>query len=399
MMNPQYLHKPNLNHFTRKPRIIWNSRNLPIPLDFFDTNPPLNEALANNEFIFWLTVSPKLSTESIDRMLRHQGCIETIRISSSKYKNGKEILNEIERINKIIGTQKISLALDLSGPKVRTSKLELLSGRNSLDVFQGEIIALVRESHLDFITDERLRNVKVVPYKETIPLKADGDFLLISDGWNQFEIVRRDEIAVYCKALHDCVVFDFRGIDIPGMYDDIETIPAETIDLIKELNANDALGKFEWLCLSFCNGRSSVETFRKLSSQKGIKLMPKIETQRGIDNLNEICSVSDGIMIARGDLAVQLATLKRDTLEAEDSIRTACKQFNKKCVIATRIGDSLDGDSLTLNNEEIYRLKHELLFDRVSCFMLTNEILENETSYRNFLIILNTINRILQRTN
>ncbi|MCG3165608.1 MAG: Pyruvate kinase [Bacteroidia bacterium] len=393
-MSNQYLHKPNLSVSRHKPKVIWDSKSLPIPIDIFDTHRPLQKSASGKSFNFWLTIRPSLSDDSINKMLSHQ-CIETIRISSSKYKNEKEIHDEVVRVKKIIGEQNISLAIDLSGPKVRISHLDLLSGRDELEILKGEIIALVPDSNLDIIKDKRLQNTKVIPYKETIPLKKDAKFLLISDGWSQFEIIKHDEIAIYCEALSDCMIYNYRGIDIAGLYDTVESIPIETIDLINKLNSNGSLEYFEWICLSFCNTKKSIEEMKRLSLPPKAKLMAKIETMRGIENIDEISAVTDGIMIARGDLAVQLSLYKKDILQVEDLLRTSSKKHNKKCVIATRIGDSLDGINTSLSSEEIYKLKHELLFDDSLCLMLTNETLENETAYKNFLIILKAINNLI----
>lgn len=390
-MNDQYLHKPNFSNSNREPKIIWDAKYLPIPIDIFDTTIPLPQSISKKDFSFWLTVKPSLSDESIAKILQHK-YVETIRISSSKYNSDREIHDEVVRMRKLIGKQNISLALDLSGPKVRISKLELLSGRNELEVFKGETIALVSDSKIEWIKKHKnCENIKVVLYKETIPLKGNEKFILISDGWSQFEIINHDEIATYCKALNDCILYNYRGIDIAGMYDTVESMPTETIDLAARLILNGTFKYLEWICISFCNTKSVIEEAKRLFSAEDIKIMAKIETKRGIENINEICSASDGVMVARGDLAVQLSLYKKDILQMEDLIRRSCENYNRKCVIATRIGDSLDGINNSLSNEEIYKLKHELQFNSSLYLMLTNETLENETAYKNFLIILKAI--------
>ena len=389
-MEQNYFHIPNIKSLEEVPSIIWDSGDLPIPIDVFVQKKKDTLNRIPSDYAFWLTANPNLDTQEITKIIRHNQ-VESIRVTSSKHKTIDDLNSHIKKIESVLGDSKISIALDISGPKVRISKLDQLSGINQLNIIKSDLVVFIPDSALDSIkTNKAYEKAKIIPYKETIPLKMAGKYIFVSDGWVQFEIIHCVDKVYFCEALNDNILFNSRGIDIVGTYEDID-ITKQNNEYIEILKAKGILRNIKWLCISFCNRKSDIEEIKNLSLPKHLKLMAKIETKSGLDNISEIASVSDGIMIARGDLAVALSVFSVDMLQAEDQIRKTCSRLKKKCVIATRVGDSLDGLKTSLDNREVFRLRHELSFAQKTTLVLTNEVYESISAYKNFLIILDAI--------
>jgi pyruvate kinase len=389
-MSLKYLHHPNIESLNESPEIIWDSVKLPIPIDKFDTQTPGNYYPQPGEFSFWLTLNSGLSMMEARKILM-AGKVETIRITTSKYKDCEDIYLHIKKIKSQLGVRKTSIALDISGPKVRISNLELLAGKNQLNIIRSDQVAFIPDTALDVIaTTPEMKNAKIIPYRPTISLNSNGEYIFVSDGWAQFEIVSHKDGIYYCLALNDTILYNHRGIDILGSYDVYDAFDTNR-EYINKLQATRILEEVDWLCISFCNHRNDIERIKSLPFVADLRIMAKIETKAGLDNINEIISVSDGIMVARGDLAVELSIYSIDMLLAEDKIRKECEIMQRKCVIATRIGDSLDGHKDNLSPSEISRLKHELFSFKNTVLALTNEVHENAYAHKNVLIILKAI--------
>ncbi|QMU63071.1 MAG: hypothetical protein GKR88_01475 [Flavobacteriaceae bacterium] len=392
-----YYHPLNTNDSSRQPVIIWNSKKLPVPINLFDTADSVNKKKPIKKVDFWITINPSISNKTIERILKNN-LVKVIRISSSKYKSDLAIVDEIKRIRKIIGIKKIEIALDLSGPKVRISAINKLSQENKLNIYNGDKVVFVPENNLNEDFLKRHQNYKVVPYKGEIYKSVKSDFLLVSDGWNQFKIIKELDSIYYCEALHEFILYNQRGIDIVGMYD--RELPMQIIsqDTLSTLLLANVLNYLDWICISFANSSkiiNEVKNYIKTLGNFDIKLMAKIETKTSLENINQICDVSDGIMIARGDLAVQLAVYGIDMIKAEDIVRKVCSTKDTDCVIATRVADSLDGTQKKLSENELYLLKHEIFSNHPLTLMLANETSEDESAEANFKIVVQVINGIL----
>ena len=187
----------------------------------------------------------------------------------------------------------IGLLFDISGPKLR------------LDRFEGEI-CLEKGDHIT-ITSGRSdvsKRIIGVNHPAIIGSVKMGERLLIDDGNLILEIQSIDKGKVVACALNKCTVLPGKGINLPDTDIQIPTITEKDIEDITTAVEVEA----DFIALSFVRSGDDIITARKLLKERGgtQKIIAKLEKKEAIDNLDEIMVLTDGVMVARGDLGVEL---------------------------------------------------------------------------------------------
>ena len=210
----------------------------------------------------------------------------------------KTALKQIERIRKAseIAGKPIAIMLDTKGPEIRTGKFE----NDSCFYEAGDIVKLVKEEVLG--NKERFH----ITCKELFDDVNIGNILLIDDGKISLKVIKVEEDTITCQFINSGLVKNHKGINAPGI--------SLTMPFISEKDYEDI--KFgceqhvDAFALSFVRTAEDVLQVKKLLAEFGtpnIEVIAKIESQQGVSNLEEILKVSDGIMVARGDLGVEVA--------------------------------------------------------------------------------------------
>ncbi len=187
----------------------------------------------------------------------------------------------------------IAILLDLQGPEIRIN----LPGEASFKLAAGEKAV--------FTTDKNLKkdNLVFIPQNVIDALKK-GDKVSIDDGNGEFEIVENYKNKyVVAKAVSDFTVKHRKTLNTPGVVIDMPSLTAN--DLAQLDGANDQL--VDYVGLSFVRNKEDIRILRKELKKRNLSaaVISKIENQAALDNLDEIIAESDGIMVARGDLAVE----------------------------------------------------------------------------------------------
>ena len=383
----------------REPRIIWNSRHLPIPVDAFQAGPvPASDGNTRVRELpgleLWVTVTPSLPLETISSLCSRPGAA-VLRVNSSKFAGHADLAQFLRRCVAVRArTPRIRICLDLGAEKIRIRGLKSVSGRESIDLFRHERIALVDAARVAEALDRAGRSTaKVVPIT-TAPARLPvdvGDLVFISDGWVQLRVAGRDGEVLWCEALHDGRTFEGRGVDVPGIYDRIQPVRDDEVRTV--LAVHGELEGTDLVALSFVNGGDEVSAFRERLSRAGVELpvVAKIETRTGVEHARGIAEAADCMMVARGDLAVQLAPEGIDMLAVEDRLRSVCRDVRRPCVIATRVADSLEKGTSTLADHERFRLYHELSTGPPLALLLAGETMDPERALANYDIVAATI--------
>lgn len=393
--------KEGEKHMKESDKGIIMPRDLPIPVDKFNISPELllkaESVTTKHEFPsiddchLWVSLGPKNSEEQISEIISLP-CVTTIRMNSQKYSS---VENLLQRVNFIRSKNRdIKICIDLSGPKIRTSRIDQIYGDDSLDITKGQRICFIDESKYQQSMINDFDDIKIVLFNNSfnLPLEnRDSGFVLASDGWQQFSIEDGNQHFITCRALHNCKLFNGRGISMSGMYDNVDPVTDEVKELIKRF-ATCGLDP-DYLGLSFVNKSIDVDNFRRLIKSYGLKskIISKIETLAGVNNIDEISHSSELIMLARGDLAVELAHLGADTLIMEDKVRESCNRNSKECVIATRVADYLAEGGRGLAVYEKARIIHELSLRKPVTLMMANETMNDPSAVPNTITTLNTI--------
>ena len=187
--------------------------------------------------------------------------------------------------------------LDTKGPEIRVGMFE----NDACEFFEGDTVKLVKEEVLG--NHERFH----VNCAELFTDVKTGDVLLIDDGKISMEVINTGEDEITCEFLNGGIVKNKKGINAPGVELTMPFISSKDYEDIK-FGCEQGVDAF---ALSFVRTADDVLEVRKLLEEfnyKDAEIIAKIESKQAIDNLEEIIKVVDGIMVARGDLGVEVAT-------------------------------------------------------------------------------------------
>ncbi len=221
----------------------------------------------------------------------------------------------------------LATMLDTEGPEIRLRDFE--GGKQYLE--SGNLFRLTTDEILG--TAERAS----ISYKN---LKNDisvGTTILIDDGLIEMTVKAIEETDIVCEVINGGYVSNHKGINVPGV---VLSMP-----YISEVDREDILFGvkmgYDYLAASFVRCREDVEAVRKLITDNGgkMKIISKIENMQGIDNIDEILEVSDGIMVARGDMGVEVPMEEVPILQKE-LIQKTIRQ-GKIVITATQMLDSM----------------------------------------------------------
>ena len=254
--------------------------------------------------------------------------VARLNFSHGDYDGHEKKLKLIRRVERSV-KKPIAALLDTKGPEIRTGHMQ----GGEIMLTQGSKIVLVSDDNPFDGTPERIWvNYRLLAH-EVVP----GQSIFIDDGALNLEVEKVDGDEVTCKVIVGGPLRNTKGINIPGA--DI-TMPA-----LSEKDKQDiAWGiqhGMEYLAVSFVKTAKDILEVRKLIQEygSGMKILAKIETKQAVDNISEIVDVVDGVMVARGDLGVEIAT--EDVPLVQKRIIEMCRVRGKVVIVATQMLDSM----------------------------------------------------------
>ncbi|MCZ1268979.1 pyruvate kinase, partial [Paenibacillus tundrae] len=228
-----------------------------------------------------------------------------------------------EELNKTV-----AILLDTKGPEIRTGKLEV----EPIELVQDEYITLTTEEILG--TKERLS----ITYADLPSDVEPGSTILIDDGLIGLTVVEVQGTEIKCRIVNGGTIKSKKGVNVPGV--------AISLPGITEKDANDIVFGIEqgvdFIAASFVRKASDVLEIRELLEKHNaghIQIISKIENQQGVDNLDEILEVSDGLMVARGDLGVEIPA--EEVPLVQKRMIEKCNVAGKPVITATQMLDSM----------------------------------------------------------
>lgn len=222
----------------------------------------------------------------------------------------------------------VAILYDTKGPDLRTCKFE----NNEIDFIAGNTIRIVKEDVLG--NKERIS----FNYPKVIDNLKVGTSILLNDGFVRLEVISVEEDGVTCKILDDALLTSRRGVNIPGVDLNIPFVSEDDEEDIKYACEHDG----DFLGISFVSTAEDVKETRKLLEKYGKPEMPilsKIETAKAIENIDAIIDETDGIIVARGDLSVEVPFIQVPILQKQ--IIRKCREKGKICIVATEMLKSM----------------------------------------------------------
>ncbi|RAP53663.1 MAG: pyruvate kinase [Methanosphaera sp. rholeuAM130] len=264
-----------------------------------------------------------------------------------------EVIREVRKITNV----PIAIMYDTKGPEFRTLKFK--DGGVSLK--KGDTIRMSKSCILGS------ENEFGVNHSEAIDFIEVGDRVLIDNALLELEVTKKTADYVELKSLGSGKIQNNKTINIPGV--DLNLTFMSEVD--KRDIAFAAKHACDYLALSFVNSKEDVMQARKIIEESGgdALIISKIESLRGIENINEIIDESDGIMVARGDLGVNVPLEELPILQ-KDIIRK-CRQKGKFAIVATEMLASMY-ENPRPTRAEVSDIANAI-FDGTDCVMLSGE--------------------------
>lgn len=276
------------------------------------------------------TIGPKTeSVEMLTKLVNAGMNVMRLNFSHGDFaEHGARIAN-LREVMKNSGEQ-LAILLDTKGPEIRTIKLE-----------GGKDVALVAGQTFTFTTDASvIGNVDrvAVTYAGFAKDLEPGKIILVDDGLLEMEVLETTDTDVICKVLNNGDLGENKGVNLPGV--------SVNLPALSEKDKKDLLFGCEqgvdFVAASFIRKASDVKEIREILTANGgkeIQIISKIENQEGVDNFDEILEESDGIMVARGDLGVEIPA--EEVIFAQKMMIEKCNRARKVVITATQMLDSM----------------------------------------------------------
>ncbi|MFD2176416.1 pyruvate kinase PykF [Veronia pacifica] len=276
------------------------------------------------------TIGPKTESKEMLTKLADAGMnVMRLNFSHGDFdEHGKRIAN-LREVMKESGKQ-LAILLDTKGPEIRTIKLE-----------GGSDVSLVAGQQFTFTTDASVvgNSERVaVTYPGFAQDLKQGNIILVDDGLIEMEVVETTTTEVICKVLNNGELGENKGVNLPGVS---VKLPALAEKDKADLKFGCEQG-VDFVAASFIRKKEDVLEIRELLEANGgadIKIISKIENQEGVDNFDDILDVSDGIMVARGDLGVEIPV--EEVIFAQKMMIEKCNRARKMVITATQMLDSM----------------------------------------------------------
>ncbi|MBR0492053.1 MAG: pyruvate kinase [Clostridia bacterium] len=306
------------------------------------------------------TIGPASENPEMLEKLFNAGLnVTRINFSHGGYEENGEKIENIKNTRKKLN-RPVALLLDTKGPEIRTGVLE--TGNEKVTIEEGQEFTFVNE---DIVGNNTKTSIS---YKELYKDVSVGGTLLVDDGALEFEIVEIKGKDIVCKALNTAKLGSRKTMNVPGVKVDLPALTQKDIDDITE----GIKRGFDYIAASFVRKAADVIALRKLLNENGgerVKIISKIENQEGIDNFEEILELSDGIMVARGDMGVEIPMEQVPIVQKRFIKR--CNQVGKPVITATQMLESMTSNPRP-TRAEVSDVANAV-YDKTGAIMLSGE--------------------------
>ena len=271
-----------------------------------------------------------INPDVMEKMVNEGMNVARINFSHATKENSLDIINSLKEVRRRTN-KNIGLLFDTKGPEFRNG--EVIDG--GIDLIEGNTIRVVRNNIVG------TSNSFSVNHPEALNSLKIGDNILLENGLMKLEVISVEDDGVTCKIIIGGNLGSKKSLNVPGVQLDIPFISKEDYEDIMFACENDG----DFLALSFVSCANDVLEIKKILDEKNsdMKVISKIENCAAIKNIEEIIDVSDGIMVARGDLGVEADI--EDLPHYQKNIIKKCREHSKFVIVATEMLESMKNNS------------------------------------------------------
>lgn len=253
--------------------------------------------------------------------------VARINFSHATIEERETVVSLVKKVNQELNKH-VAILYDTKGPDFRTGKAQ----EGGIQLVEGNQIRIVKE---DVIGTEEAFTVN---YKDALDDIPEGAHVLLEDGLMELEVTAKEKDALLCTIISGGVLLDRKGVNVPGVTLNVPFISEQDREDIIYACQHDG----DYLALSFVDEKEDVLQVREIlkeQNREDMLVISKIESETAIDNIDDIIEVSDGIMVARGDLGVEVPVVNLPIYQK--TIIEKCRAQGKFCIVATEMLSSM----------------------------------------------------------
>ena len=254
----------------------------------------------------------------------HAAGMDTVRLNTA-HQTPEEALAVIKNVRE--ASHRIAIMVDTKGPEIRTT-----STSEEIEVKTGDTIC-VRGARDEL----SCRDCICVNYNGLVDDLSVNDRLLIDDGDVELQVASKEQDRVKCQVLNDGWIKGRKGVNIPSVSINLPALTSKDEEFVRFAADND----LDFIAHSFVRNKEDVLAVQKILDEKGssVKIIAKIENQQGVDHIDEILEHAYAVMIARGDLAIEIPSERIPLLQKR--LVKKCMERRKPVIIATQMLQSM----------------------------------------------------------
>ena len=273
------------------------------------------------------TIGPACREETGLRGLVDAGVdVFRLNMAHGSMEEHQETLDRVRRVAEAAG-RAIGVLVDLAGPKIRLGEIP----GGALECVEGAMFKFIRG------TESGKPDEFTTTYERLIDELAVGDAVMLADGTISLVVEERSPTEARCRVVQGGLIRSRQGVNLPGVKLSVAAMSA--VDW-KHAEWAAAAGA-DFVSLSFVRSAVEVKLLRELLRTRGSKarVVAKIEKREAIDNLDSIVEAADAVMVARGDLGVEIDVASMPMMQKQ--IIRACQRYQKPVIVATQMLDSM----------------------------------------------------------
>lgn len=305
------------------------------------------------------TIGPaSTSKEVLKKMMLAGMNVARLNFSHGAYETHEEVINTIKELNQELGLN-IALLADLQGPKIRTGKME------------GQGVMLENGKTVEITTDLTKTGTATsfgINYLDLPKDTQKGELILLDDGKLQLEVIETNgKDLIKAKVNHGGILKSNKGVNLPNTKISLPSLTPKDLEDLDFILKQD----FDWIGLSFVrNARDIIELKHLISNSRSkAKVVAKIEKPEAIKDIDDIIQESDALMVARGDLGVEIPM--EDVPLVQKMLIKKCYSHAKPIIVATQMMESMIS-SITPTRAEVNDVANAVL-DGADAVMLSGE--------------------------
>lgn len=268
------------------------------------------------------TISDRNCDTSFIRELYEEG-MDVVRLNTA-HQNREDTMKVVNNVRK--ASKRIALLLDTKGPEIRTVKNDALP----LEVSKDLTLTVFDKGHYN--GQENSFEVSYDQFTSSLP-NHNNVRILLDDGDLELEVLKKEAHSFSCKVLSNGTINGRKSVNVPGAHFDLPSLSEKDRDYIEFAIENN----LDFIAHSFVRDKNDVLEIQKILDKHNspIKIIAKIENQEGVDNIDEILEVAYGIMVARGDLAIEIPYAKIPGIQRD--LINKCILARKPVIVATQM--------------------------------------------------------------